>query len=158
MLPNLSRGDLSMADEPGDFADVFNAYCWVMVLASPPRYRTLRRPVDLGHLLRLVDVLISYADRDGRYLRPEIADPPYALRGSLSRAVRERIADWVSPELPPELTNAARELLRAEGFRAPEGGWDELSIAGPEPLEDLLLWPEGIPALLSQAPEQNGDR
>ncbi len=46
------------------------------------------------------------------------------------------------------MTDIARELLHSEGLSAPEGGWDALGVAGPEPLEDLLLWPEGIPALL----------
>ncbi len=56
---------------PADFADVFNTLCWVMVLASPPRYRSMRRVVDPEHLVRLLDILIAYVDHDSRYLRAE---------------------------------------------------------------------------------------
>lgn len=158
MVTNPSPGSAPVYGEPSDLADVFNAYCWVMVLASPPRYRTLRREVDRAHLLGLMDVLIAYADRDARYLRSELADPPYALRSSLARAVRDQLAAWKTAELPLELTTAARALLHAEGFRAPEGGWDMLPIAGSEPLSDLLLWPEGIPSLLARGAGQDGAR
>jgi len=133
---------------PEDFADVLNTLHWVMVLASPPRYQSMRRVADPEHLVRLLDILIAYVDRDARYLQAEFEPVPYAQRGRLARDLRASIAGWTPPDLPPEMTEIARELLHAEGLSAPEGGWDALSVARPEPVEDLLLWPEGIPALL----------
>jgi hypothetical protein len=43
-------------------------------------------------------------------------------------------------------------VLHAEGLKAPDmGGWDALKIDSEDPLADILLWPEGVPALLRRA-------
>lgn len=135
---------------PTDFEDVVNAQYWLFVLASPPLYATLSRSPVRDHLLRLMDVYIAYAERGGRYSRGR-GDALYERREPIARKLRALMETWAPPELPREIVDTARELLEADGQEAPEGGWDHLSPGGPEPVEDILLWPEGVPKLLRKA-------
>ena len=69
--------------------------------------------------------------------------PPASLR------LREVFETWTSSELPGEVEELARALMHAEGIKEPAVGWD--NYEGPPsmpPLEECLLWPEGVPALL----------
>src|SRR4051794_19816041 len=102
-----------------DYADVVNTTHWFMVLAAPPLYRTLGRTPIREHLLRLMDIYIAYVERDGRYSRAEHEPVPYERRGSLSAKLRALLETWTPPELPREITEAARELLFAEGMAGP---------------------------------------
>ena len=131
-----------------DWADVFNVLQWLLVLASPPLYRTMKRRAEAAHLIRLLDVYITYAERGSRYLDESFAPVPYEQRLPLAQQLRTLLGAWTPPDLPSEITEAARALLHAEGQSPPEGGWDALEITGAEPVEDILLWPEGVPALL----------
>ena len=63
------------------------------------------------------------------------AHPPGALQA------------WSPPELPGGITEAVRAVLHAEGMN-PAGGWDNLTDPDMRP-EEFLLWPEGVPALMS---------
>jgi hypothetical protein len=68
----------------------------------------------------------------------------------LARKLRDLVAAWTPPELPAEITDTARALLDVEGLKPPGGrGWDEMDfdLEG-LPVEDILLWPEGVPVLL----------
>ncbi|MFS8065543.1 MAG: hypothetical protein ACMG6S_04140 [Byssovorax sp.] len=131
-----------------DFSDVMNTKFWLMVLAAPPLYRTMERVAVPDHLARLIDVFISYAERGTRYSKAEFEPVPREQRVPLARKLQALLLDWTPPDLPPEITEAARDLLHAEGLAPPDGGWDALQISGPDPVEDILLWPEGVPALL----------
>jgi Uma2 family endonuclease len=66
---------------------------------------------------------------------------------------------WTPPELPPEITEAARALLDTEGNDAPPGGWGNLPEPDMPP-EEFLLWPEGAPVVLKglRGPPGLGDR
>ena len=136
-----------------DFSDVLNTWYWILVLAAPPLYGTIKRVVEPAHLVRLMDVYIAYTLRGTQYLKPNFTSVLWEQRASLARKLRALLADWTPPGLPAEITEAARDLLHAEGHLPPEGGWDALRDSGPEPTEDILLWPEGIPAMI----ERTGD-
>ena len=73
---------------------------------------------------------------------------PYERRGPLAGELRALLAAWAPPELPNTIKEAARGLLYAEGLLGPEGDWDNLMIVDPVPVDEMLLWPEGVPALL----------
>lgn len=132
-----------------DIAGVINTTHWIMVLASPPLYRTMKREAEPAHLVRLVDVWIAYAERGDVYHHADFAPVPYEQRVPLARRLRALLAEWRPPELPSEITEVARAVLHAEGMKPPQkDGWDATAIDPEYPLEDILLWPEGIPALL----------
>jgi hypothetical protein len=136
-----------------DYADVINTTHWLMVLASPSLYRTLDRMPTREHLVLLMDIYLAYVGHDGRYSDAEHKPVPYKQREALAARLRALLETWTPPDLPLEITEVARELLYAEGRVAPNGGWDSLTITGPDRLEDVLLWPEGIPALLRERAE-----
>lgn len=71
----------------------------------------------------------------------------YARREPLARQLRALMETWTPPALTQEMVDLVRELLVAEGEIMPEGGWDNLPHCGPESVEDILLWPEGVPKL-----------
>jgi hypothetical protein len=141
-----------------DYADVMNTTHWLMVLASPPLYRTLGRIPSREHLLHLMDIYIAYVEHDGRYSQQEHQPVPYERREPLAAKLRALLETWTPPELPSEITEATRELLWAEGRTPPDGGWDNATITGSDPLEDILLWPEGIPLLLREQAEERKKR
>lgn len=129
-----------------DGAEVLNSWHWILVLASPPLYRTIRRPVDPLYVARMIDIIIAYAERGARYLGARLSPVRYERRAPLAKKLRALIVEWTPPDLPAKITAAARELLRAEGQAAPEGGWDALST-DPDPVEDILVWAEGLSIL-----------
>jgi hypothetical protein len=136
---------------PVDTAEIVNFSLWLAVLAAPHLYDTIRRPVDVVHLVRLLDVWIAYVDRGDHYQAPMFEPVPYAQRPGLARALRGLLAAWTPPVLPAEITAAARALLHAEGLRSPQGSWDAFILdADGGPAEDMLPWPEGVPMLLDQ--------
>jgi hypothetical protein len=139
-----------MAPQPSpdddDGAEVVNSWHWITVLASPPLYRTIRRTVDPAYVVRMIDVIIAYAERGAQYMHPQFSLVRYERRVPLAKKLRALIVEWTPPDLPAEITATARELLHAEGQVAPEGGWDALST-DPDPVEDILVWAEGISML-----------
>ncbi len=141
--PGESRGAaLSRNSDDDDGAEVVNSWHWIMVLAAPSLYRTIQRAVDPVYLVSLIDILIAYADRGSRYLGAQFSPVPYERRAPLARELRALLVTWSPPDLPAAITMAARELLHAEGVAPPEGNWDALKNEGPEPVEDILIWPE----------------
>lgn len=139
-----------------DTADIINFSIWLGVLAAPHLFRSIGRTVDPVHLAGLLDVWIAYVDRGDRYQQAMFSPVPYEQRPELARRLRGLVAAWRPPELPTEITEAARALLHAEGLKSPQGaGWDELTFElEDERVEDILLWPEGVPRLLRQAKER----
>ena len=140
-------GESGGAAPPGssnddDSAEVVNSWHWIMVLAAPPLYRTIQRDVDPVYLVCLIDIIIAYAERGSRYLIAQISPVHYERRAPLARKLRALLVTWSPPNLPAEITTAARNLLNAEGLAPPEGNWDALKNEGPEPVEDILIWPE----------------
>ncbi len=127
-----------------DVADVFNTVHWLQVLASPPLYGLLQRVPDRDHLLRLLDRYLAYAVRGQWYHRPIQGSP----RVPLALELRTLLETWAPPDLPSGITNGARGLLDAEGIAAPPGGWDAFVNRCLEPVDDVLLWPEGIPVVI----------
>ena len=131
-----------------DYSDVINTLQWLMVLSSTPLYRSLGRTPISAHLVELLNIYLEYVAHDGRYRRAEFEGVPYERRGPLAGELRALLAAWAPPELPNTIKEAARGLLYAEGLLGPEGDWDNLMIVDPVPVEEMLLWPEGVPALL----------
>jgi len=134
-----------------DFADIINFSLWLGVLAAPHLYRTIKRQVDPRHLTSLMDIWVAYVERGDCYWdRSKSTLKRLAQRAPLARKLRALIAAWTPPGLPAEITETARALLDAEGLSPPNGrGWDELEFDFEgDPMEDMLPWPEGIPARL----------
>jgi hypothetical protein len=141
-----------------DFADVANCIMWLQTLAVPRIFRGMTRRPPREHLVRLVDIFIAYVRHDGRYPTPDFEPVPYETREPLALKLRELLEAWTPPDLPAEVTEAARALLYAEGMN-PAGGWDSLSDPDFRP-EEHLLWPEGVPALMARdqgEPSDEGD-
>jgi hypothetical protein len=118
---------------------------WLGVLAKPHEYRAIQRPVDAAVkavLLCLLDVWIAYVDRGDWYLD----DPSGEDRPALARKLRALLEAWTPPDLPPEITEAARTVLDAEGvtkhWREKAGTWDD-----DRTVDSYLLWPEGLAAV-----------
>jgi hypothetical protein len=140
-------GEPGWAPAPGssdddDGAEIVNSWHWIMVLAAPPLYRTAQRAVDPVYLTSLLDKIIAYAERGSHYLGADFSPVRYEQRAPLARKLRAMIVAWTPPDLPAEITAAARELLHAEGLAPPEEGWDALASIISEPIEDILIWPE----------------
>jgi hypothetical protein len=124
---------------------------WLAVLAAPHLYRSLARSVDPAHLTALLDIWVAYADRDDRYMgRPDFMPVPYERRPALARRLRDLLSTWTPPDLPSEITEAARALLHAEGLKWPQGtSWDDASLdLGDRTLESFLVWPEQLSNVL----------
>jgi hypothetical protein len=128
---------------PIDTLAILHTEDWLIVLAAPHIYRSLKRQVEPAFLLRLLDIFIPYADRGDHYLFDRAPDPD---RSALARRLRDLIAAWTPPELPVEITEAARALLRAEGYEKPPleaATWEDFNFQpDSDPLESRLAWPE----------------
>lgn len=133
-----------------DWNAVIHAMNWLTVLASPRMFHSMNRRPTREHLLKQVDIYVTYVKHDGRYVNADFQPVPYERRGPLAARLHELVAQWTPPELPVEMIQIARELLHAEGQKAPPEGWDKYA-GDPHltfPTEDVLLWPEGVPAVL----------
>lgn len=127
--------------------DAANAIQWLDILAIPRIYRSMTRVPPREHLLHMVDIVIDYVTRGEKYVTPEFEPVPYEERLPRARELRALLEAWEPPELPPEITEAARALLYAEGLKGGAEGWDAMPDPDMRP-EEYLLWPEGVPALL----------
>jgi hypothetical protein len=135
-----------------DVARVVQALQWIIILAVPRLFSGLTRTPPREHLLSLLDTFVAYARHDGRYSPADFEPVPYEQREELGLKLRALVEAWTPPAMPSEITQAARELLHAEGRNAPPEGWDALSE---DMNEEELLWPEGVPTLLKLAGSSN---
>jgi len=124
------------------------AFHWLFALAAPHLFRGMSRVPPREHLLEMVDVFIDRAQRGDRNDGATFEPVPYEQREPLARRLRSLLAVWMPPDLSPEIVETARALIHADGHDAPPGGWDTATIEGDDPFEDILLWPEGVPAIL----------
>jgi hypothetical protein len=116
---------------------------WLIVLAAPHVYGLLQRVAEPAHLARLLDIWIAYTDRGDHYL----SATPGEDRPMLARALSARIAGWTPPDLPGEITEAARAILHAEGavpLQAKTDGWDsyQWDLGDGSSLDSSLSWSE----------------
>jgi hypothetical protein len=133
-----------------DTVDILNFSIWIAVLAAPHLYRTITREVDPAHLVPYLDTWVAYSERGDHYQTKALTPAACERRVILARKLRDLVAAWTPPELPAEITETARALLDVEGIEPPgKGGWDNLDfdLEG-DPVEDILIWPEGVPRLL----------
>lgn len=126
---------------------------WLYVLACPRMYREMPRKPTREHILHLHERYLPYA----RSKREHVDEQGYFVfrgdeqrREELADRIRELFERWDPQELPAEITETARALLDAEGEQPPPGGWDNLTTQPDYPPEDIIMWPEGIPALLRE--------
>jgi hypothetical protein len=146
----MSNGRPVLSDEVG----VIHALIWLKVFACPRLFEQLSRMPPREHLLRQLDIYDAYLQHDGRYSNADFHPVPYERRGPLAARFRALVEQWTPPELPAEMIQVARELMHAEGKNPPPGGWDVYDAKEESyPVEDCLLWPEGVPALLKAKQE-----
>ncbi|WP_437613227.1 hypothetical protein WMF20_11510 [Sorangium sp. So ce834] len=130
--------------------DVINVTYWLWAFASPRVYSRFSRVQPRDHVLRLLDIYISYVEKGGRVAAPQYQPVHYELRLPLAMRLRELFEQWRQPELPQEIVDISRALVEHEGIKEPACGWD--AYEDPEArgikYEDSLLWPEGVPAIL----------
>ncbi|WP_437946274.1 hypothetical protein WME98_36340 [Sorangium sp. So ce296] len=133
-----------------DETDVINVTYWLSAFAAPRIYQTFSRVPPREHILRLLDVYLSYVKKGAHYAAPQFRPVHYERRLPLATRLRELFEQWTQPELPQEIVDISRALIEHEGIKAPACGWDayEDPEAGGIKLEDSLLWPEGVPAIL----------
>jgi hypothetical protein len=132
-----------------DTAAILNFSIWIAVLAAPHLYRTVTRKVDPAYLTPFLDTWIAYSERGDHYQTKKLTPAALERRVVLARKLRDLVAAWTPPDLPAEITETARALLDVEGLEPPGGAWDTLDfdLEGC-PVEDILIWPEGIPVYL----------
>jgi hypothetical protein len=125
---------------------------WLETLGRPQLYAALSRKPTREHILHVIDLYMPYAQS-----RPEHREERgYVRHGvDLQRAedlalrFRALIESWEPPDLTAEITEAARELLMADGTHQPVGGvWVWGDMHPPEEIENILMWPEGVPELI----------
>jgi hypothetical protein len=133
-----------------DFVSAVHAITWLQALSMPRIFRSMGRIPTPEHLINMVDLYLAYVRRGGRNTKPEFHPVPYERREPSALRLRALLEAWTPPELPEEITAAAREVLYAEGINPPEG-WDQLPDPEP-PIEQQLWWPEDVPAPLRAAP------
>ncbi len=128
-----------------EHTDFFHFETWLAVLAAPRVLRTLRRVPPRDHLLRMLDAYLPYAGSTRHYVsRGDDFRPDPQRREAAVLHLRDVIERWTSPDIPAEMIEAARAVLREDGVLEPKGGWDEVEDApGSPPAEECLLWPEG---------------
>ena len=152
MVLRAMRFTVLPTDEDGfpiDAGAILYTESWLYTLARPHEYRALQRPVDAAVkavLLTLLDVWIAYVDRGDWYL---YGAPSEENRPELARKLRALLEAWTPPELPAEITEAARAVLDAEGekqWRLKKGlTWDDTRVGDPDrTVDSYLLWPEGL--------------
>lgn len=136
-----------MADssEPYDTMAVIHAVIWLMAIASRATYSRLGRVPTREHIIHVIDVYIAYAARNGRCNQPMFEPVAYERREPLATKLRTLLETWTPPEVPDEIIDAARAILYAEGLRGQNDDWENLPENPVDP--DLMLWPEGVPAL-----------
>lgn len=149
----MAQEDLSLPGAPppmgADYPDVFSAINWLMVLAAPPLFCTLVRVPVRQHVAKLIDIYAAYAARGDLLMDyPELEPQRHEQRIAAVERLRPLLVSWMPPDLPAEITEAARDVLRAEGVASPEGGWSALQNDGSDPLDDVLSWPEGTPVVV----------
>jgi hypothetical protein len=126
-----------------DYADIFHFQQWLFVLACPPLLKRMRRMPTQEHLLIMLDAYLPYA-RSERRLKygNKIWYPDPQKRQARALALRAAIERWSSPEISPEITQAARALLREDGNTETDEEWDAYVDEDERPPEDSLVWPE----------------
>lgn len=151
-----ARPRLDGTSRLSDMVDTIHAVQWLICLAAPRVFLRMKRMPPREHLLRMVDVYLAYVRRGQRKLAPEFDPVPYEQREPLALELRARLETWSPPGLPPEISEAARAVLHADGQRAPAGGWDEADDPAWQP-EEELLWPEGVPAAMNPTEPSPGN-
>ncbi|MEP7122180.1 MAG: hypothetical protein ABJE95_14770 [Byssovorax sp.] len=125
--------------DPDDAALISNSHPlreWLQILARPVVYRMLTRTPTSEHLLKLLEAYRPFAETRARDAE--------ATRLELSR-LTEQLRDWASPDLPVEIVDTARRLLRADGLYAILD-WEMVPRLDPgQAMDDLVIWPPWEP-------------
>jgi hypothetical protein len=137
-----------------DALAILYAESWVEELAAPRRYRILQRQADPEVILKLLDVWIARADRADPLSEKLFGHP---FDAGAARVLRASVTAWKSPDLPAEVTEAARALLRSMGEKTAPGGvaWDDYTFEDRDgrTLDSYLVWSDGIDAILPKPPK-----
>lgn len=124
---------------PDDVALVSNSHPfreWLQILARPLVYRMLSRTPTSEHLLNLLDAYRPFAETSAKDAEATLLE--------LSR-LRKQLQAWASPDLPVEIVDTARRLLRADGFYAILD-WEMVPRLDPgQTMDDLVIWPPWEP-------------
>lgn len=133
-----------------DTVDAINATYWLWAFAAPRVYRTFSRVPPREHILRMLDIYISYVKKGGHHTAPQFRPVHYERRLPLAIRLRELFEHWTQPDLAQEMVDISRALIEHEGIKPPACGWDAYEDPEEDGIkyEDSLLWPEGVPAIL----------
>jgi hypothetical protein len=137
-----TKADKNLMAESG--FNIFHFEEWLVVLSSPRILQAMQRVPPREHLLRMLDAYLPYARSTGQFTSRSHdwqLDPQ--KRGERALELRAAIERWSSPTISREITQAARALLREDGYDASDEVWDAHEIESPP--NDYLLWPEGVP-------------
>ena len=124
---------------PSDAALIGNSHPlreWLQVLARPAVFGMLARAPSAEHLLDLLEAYRPFAEARAK-------DPETTLT-ELAR-LREQLRLWVSPDLPAEIVDIARALLRADGCYTVLD-WEMVPrLDDGQKVDDLVVWPPWEP-------------
>jgi hypothetical protein len=129
-----------------DFATIVNFFGWLAMMAAPKLWAALPRIPPKTFLLNLLDGFLPYAVSK-RYMTavPEGETPvDTSQRGPAATRLRELLEQWEPPQMTPEIREAARVLLLADGAKEPPCGWNEYAPDPDIPIETTVIWPETI--------------
>jgi hypothetical protein len=127
-----------------DFDTIVNCCGWLSMMAAPKLWAALPRIPPKTFLLKLMDSFVPYAysNRYTQYIPDGETRMDTSQRGPAATRLRELLEQWEPPQMTPEILEAARLLLLADGGKEPPCGWDEYEAEPDCPVEEMIIWPE----------------
>jgi len=131
-----------------EYIDLINSFPlrgWLDVLARPAVFASLSRMPSREHLLCLLSAYQPFAQS----LAGDIS-----LALELLERMRALLSDWSPPDLPAEIVDVARALLRADGTYLVQDwdkiNWDERPDLDPgQTVDQIVVWPPWEPLTMS---------
>jgi hypothetical protein len=131
-----------------DWVTLLNSFAfrgWLDFFARPTAFASLSRMPSREHLLLLLDAYQPFA-------QSLATDVPRALE--LTERMRTLLSDWPPLDLPAEMVDTARALLRADGSHlVPDWDkmdWDSAPDLDPgQTIDQCVVWPPWEPKSVS---------
>jgi hypothetical protein len=116
---------------------------WLHVLARPEVFHALTRKPSRDHLLRLCDAYSPFARSRREHAKEQgyVSGADEPLVSELADRMRLLLEGWSPPDLPAEIVEAARALLRADRSSMVLD-WDMKPELDPgQTIDDIVVWP-----------------